>query len=116
MSQYGVRGALRRRSSWNSWCLGGGSSLLTQGCEIFLTVCGGHQKLCAAVAKMVEVLSAPTHDSFQPIKVMTPVLRRILPVFESAGIHAETDGSNAQSRLQRALSRGAVGRHLRKTG
>jgi len=46
-----------------------------------LPVGGGHQKLLAAVAKMVEVLSAPEPDSFQPIKVTTPVPGEDFPHF-----------------------------------
>ena len=76
------------RSSWNSWCLVAcamhhiatllAPEVVERVCwyrvvNLHLPVCGGHQKLLAA-AKMVELLSAPAHDSFQPIKVMKPVL------------------------------------------
>ena len=64
----------------------------------------GHQNLLTACAKMVNVLSAPEQDSFQPIRSRRQFTRAFLPLSEPAEVTLETDGTNARSRLQRALS------------
>ena len=77
--------------------------------KLHLPVGGSHENLFTAVGKMVEVLSATEHDSFSPSRDDSSS-RGNFPHFPNTlEVTLKIDGTNARSRLQRALSRDAVG-------
>ena len=71
--------------------------------KLHLPVGGSHENLLTAVGKMVEVLSAPEHDSFSPSRDDVSS-RGNFPHFPNPlEVTLKIDGTNARSRLQRAL-------------